>query len=507
MQSEDQSKNSPHSVETERLSRHDSAFIYLDNELTGHEGCGLSIFDGVVPFENMRHRMLEVIPEVPKFLQCPVHVPFGLGHPTWEYVPDFDVDYHIQLLHLDAPGTEEQLWSLTERLANERLDPNKPLWRMYLIHGLSDGRSASFAKIHHALTDGMGALKVMMANIEVDRVVPDPIAPGTPLPQLPKAPPIPSASSRIARALRDNMRATITGIAGLPKRLGRYRRRVSSAHFWQALKLVWRYTQTPTIRYPFNRGLSGRVHFGTVSLPLTEMRGIRTKSGGTVNDVLLATVAGGFEKYTVRNGHDTTGKFMRLQVPTNIRTEDTDVPLGNHVGSAPLLVPYGIEHPVERLHGITESMREAKAYNVGYGVRVFLDGFEAALTPPGMRFAFGLAGWPPYQRFMAKMPGKPNLHLYVSNMPGPEFATYTLGHKLLVRHPMGPVIPASGLSCAAMSCEDHLHVCFAADAESVPDVRQLAEEVAESFVELRNTAGVDPIEIETFDDIPQELAK
>ncbi len=493
--------------ETERLSRHDSAFIYLDNEITTHDGYGLSIFDGTVPFENMRQRTLKVIPEVPKFLQRPVHVPFGLGHPTWEYDPDFDPDYHIQRLHLEAPGTEEQLWALTERLANERLDPKRPLWRTYLIEGLSGGRSASFAKIHHALTDGMGALKVMMANIEVERVTPDPIAPGTPLPEYPAVPPIPSAWNRIARALRDNLHATITGIAGLPKRLSRYGRRVSSAHFWQALRLIWRYTQTPAIRYPFNRGLSGRVHFGTVSLSLAEMRAIRAKAGGTVNDVLLATVAGGFDKYTVRHGYDTVGKFMRLQVPTNIRTEETDVPLGNHVGSAPLLVSYGFEHPVERLHSITASMREAKDCNIGYGMRVFLDGFEAALTPPGMRLIFGLASWRPYQRLMGKMPGKPNLHLYVSNMPGPEFPTYTLGNRLVVRYPMGPLIPASGLACAAMTCDDHMHVCFTADVEKVPDVRQLADEVAESFAELREAAGVEPVVPETFDEFPQGLAK
>jgi WS/DGAT/MGAT family acyltransferase len=495
------------SKESERLSRHDSAFIFLDNGVTAHDGCGLSIFDGPVPFENMRDRMFKVIPEVPKFLQRPVHVPFGLGHPTWEYDPDFDVNYHLEQLHLEAPGSEEQLWKLTERLANERLNPNRPMWRIYLIQGLSGGRTASFAKIHHALTDGMGAMKVMMANIETERIVPEPIAPGTPLPAMPDVPPDPSAWARITRALRDNARATATGIVGMPKRFRRYGRRAKSPHFWQALGLVWRYLQSPTIRFPFNRGLSGRVHFGTFRLPLAEMRAIRANSGGTVNDVLLATVAGGFDKYAVRNGHDTTGKFIRLQVPTNIRTEETDVPLGNHVGSAPLLVPFGVDHPVERLHGITESMREAKSCNVGYGMRVFLDGFEAALTPPGMRLLFGFAAWRPYQWLAAKIPKKPNLHLYVSNMPGPEFATYTLGAKLMIRHPMGPVIPASGLACAAMSCENHMQVTFTADVESVPDVRQLAEESVESFEELRRAAGVEAMDIETPDPFHEGLAK
>lgn len=507
MHSEQNNGKYPPLSDNERLSRHDSAFIYLDNHLTGHEGYGLSIFDGPVPFENMRHRTLQVIPEVPKFLQRPVRVPLGLGHPTWEYDPDFNVDYHIQHLHLQSPGTEEQLWELTERLANERLDPNRPLWRIYVIEGLSGGRSASFAKIHHALTDGMGALRVMMANVEVERIVPDPLAPGTPLPELPVVRKPATALERILRALKDNARATVTGIAGIPKRLRRYGRRAKSPHFWQALRLVMRYLNSPTIRFPFNRGLSGRVHFGTLSLSLEEMRAIRAKSGGTVNDVLLATVAGGFEKYAVRNGHDIAGKYMRLQVPTNIRTEETDVPLGNHVGSAPLLVPFGVENPVERLHGVTQAMREAKECNVGYGIRVMLDGFEAAFTPPGMRLIFGLAGRPAYQRLAAKIPKSPNLHLYVSNMPGPEFPTYSLGSKLMVRYPMGPVIPASGLACAAMSCEGQLNIAFSADVKSVPDVRDLAEEVAESFVELREAAGVEPIESETEDSIPQGLAK
>ncbi len=507
MQSDIDGKMQPAAGESLRLSRHDSAFIYLDNDVNTHDGCGLSIFDGVVPFENMKRRTLEVIPEVPKFLQRPVHVPFGLGHPTWEYDPDFDVNYHLQRLHLEPPGTDEQMWELIARLANESLNPNRPLWRIYVIEGLAGGRSATFGKMHHSLSDGMGAMKVMMANIEVERVKPDPIDPTSPLPPLPAVSGDPSKWSRIVRALRDNARATVTGIAGLPKRLRRYQRRATSSHFWQAFALVWRYTQSPTIRFPFNRGLSGRIHFGTVNLPLAEMRAIRAKCGGTINDVLLATVAGGFDKYAVRNGYDTAGKFMRLQVPTNIRTEETDVPLGNHVGSAPLLVPFGLEHPVERLHNVTKAMQLAKACNVGYGIRVMLDGFEAVLTPPGMRLLFGIAGWPPYQRLMALIPKKPNLHLYVSNIPGPEFPTYTLGSKLIVRYPMGPLIPASGLSCAAMSCEDKLNVCFTGDVETVPDVRQLAEEVQTAFTELLEAAGIDPAMSESLSSFPEGLAK
>ena len=140
-----------------RFSAQDASFLYAEKEESPLHIGSLGIFEGQVPYERFVESIKAKLHLIPRYLQRAVPAPFNIGHPSWEWDPDFDIRRHIMRAKVDAPGTDVQLMELAANLFAPKLDRGKPLWELYIVEGLEGGRSAMVSKVHHCLVDGYPA--------------------------------------------------------------------------------------------------------------------------------------------------------------------------------------------------------------------------------------------------------------------------------------------------------------------------------------------------------------
>ncbi|MBI2913923.1 MAG: wax ester/triacylglycerol synthase family O-acyltransferase, partial [Chloroflexi bacterium] len=142
-----------------RLSAQDAAFLYFEKEEAPMHIGSIAVFDGDVPYERFVQNIASKLHLIPRYRQRVVPAPFNIGHPTWEFDPDFDISRHIIPVQIEPPGTDAQLIELGARLFAGKLDRGKPLWEMYLVRGLEGQRSAAVSKVHHCLVDGVSGIE------------------------------------------------------------------------------------------------------------------------------------------------------------------------------------------------------------------------------------------------------------------------------------------------------------------------------------------------------------
>src|SRR3972149_2333696 len=184
-----------------RLTTQDSAFVYFERDTAPMNIGTLAVFEGQIPYDRLVEHINSRMPLVPRYRHRLVPAPFGLAHPTWEPDPEFNIYNHIRRVRLPAPGSEEQLAELAGKLSYNPLSRRKPLWEVYLIEGLSEGRSAMVAKVHHCLVDGVSGMELMMVTFDIS---PEPSPPPVTEEEWnPK--PIPSRSARLIDAAFDRL--------------------------------------------------------------------------------------------------------------------------------------------------------------------------------------------------------------------------------------------------------------------------------------------------------------
>ncbi len=159
----------------ERLSGLDASFLYLETpSLHMHVGLTLVFDPSTVPggysFERMKRSIEARLPSAPVFRRRLVEVPFRLGHPVWVDDADFDIDYHVRLAAVPKPGGLRQLADLAGDITGRPLDRARPLWEMWIVEGLAEGRIGFIAKMHHSTVDGVSgaALLVVLFDLEPD---------------------------------------------------------------------------------------------------------------------------------------------------------------------------------------------------------------------------------------------------------------------------------------------------------------------------------------------------
>jgi diacylglycerol O-acyltransferase len=468
-----------------RLSAQDASFLYFEKRESPMHIGSIAVFEGQVDYERFVENIQSKINLIPRYQQIVMPAPFNIGHPTWEWDPEFDIRRHIHHVQLPEPGTDQQLFELSADLFSTMLDRSKPLWDMYLIHGLQGGRSALLTKVHHCLVDGVSGIELLMLVMDVS---PTPI-PAAPVPD-PEKDPAPPLLERFFDAVLDNMSAEIDGWAGRGQRLVADAGGAGNTRaMLHALETALPYLQVPVVRAPFNKPLSPGRKVAFSEYSFAEIRQIRQAAGGTVNDVVLTALGGGMAKYLEMHGQTTVGRTIRVLTPVNVRKDDERGALGNRVSMLLIEVPVGVSDPLERLEAVRKRTEALKRRHVADGI----EGMSNGIQPPPM-----------FQALMGSLPTPPNTlaNMVCTNVPGPMIPLYTLGHRLKAHYPMIPLGWEMGISLGVTSYDQKLYFGFMADAKAGSDVDRLRDFTEQAYVELRNAAGIEKSNLPRIGETP-----
>ena len=459
----------------ERLSPLDVSFLYLEGETTPMHVGGVCILEQ--PPEGFDYdRLVRIISEriatVPRFRQKVRWVPGRLGNPIWVDDADFDVTYHVRRSALPKPGTEEQLKELTARVQSRALDRSRPLWEIYLVEGLADGRIAIITKTHHAMVDGVAAVDIGAVILDLTREPRE-------TPQQEWSPRrAPSGAALVADSVKNAVLKPAELVSTARANINDVRRVAGrAASLAGGLAATVRSTARSAPDSPLNVDIGAQRRFGMARTDLDDYKRVRKVHGGTVNDVVLATVAGALRTWLLTRGESVNGRTVRAMVPVSVRADAEQGALGNRVSSYFVDLPVGEPSPVLRLHQVSYAMTAHKesGQSVGADALIALSGFVApTLHAMGARAAAGLS--------------RRLFNVVVTNVPGPQIPLYAAGAEMLEVFPVVPLAKGQAVSIGLTSYNGGVYYGLNADRDGMPDVDVLAQLIEESLAELVETA-------------------
>jgi diacylglycerol O-acyltransferase len=465
----------------ERLSGLDAGFLYMETPTLHMHTLKIAILDpssapGGYSFSRVKEVLAERLHLLPPFRRRLVPIPFGIHHPLWAEDPDFDLDYHLRRVAVPAPGGDRELCELISEIASRQLDRSRPLWEIWVVEGLADGRVGFVTKIHHSAADGVAAADLLTNVLETD---PEP-AP-VPPPAEPWAPDrIPSQASLLWHSIVSLARQLLR----LPRLLRRtaagfaaVRRRRRSADVSPPLPFSGPDTS-------FNAALTPHRLFTMTSLSLDDMKTVKSAFGCTVNDVVLAVCAGALRRYLVEHG-EAVGKPLVAGVPVSTRPGDEGPRLGgNSVSNMFTSLCTDIADPVERLRAIHHVTKAAKEVHTALGPEMLESWSE--LTPPRP-----FAAWMRlYSRLKLADRHRPPINLVISNVPGPPLPLYVAGARLTAIFSMGPILEGIGLNVTVWSYLGRMNFGLVACREAMPDLWDVTDGLQSALEELVERAAV-----------------
>ena len=474
----------------DRISALDASFLHLEKAGERLHVASVTIFDGPAPsWDELRTHVEARLHLVPRFRQRLAEVPLHQGRPVWVDDPHFNLRYHLRHAGLPAPGSEEQLQNLAGRLFAQPLDRTKPLWELTLVDGLWGARAgqgdrpkdyagsprvqfALVTKSHHALVDGEIAVDITRVLFDADPHAAPPAAPASTW----VARPLPTPAQLLSDALieratqpRELARSARAAVRG-PRRLlegARDRLQASGALGFAGLD--------PAPPSPFNVKVGPHRRYTWVDGELDELRAIKESLGGTVNDAILAVVAGALGRYLRRRSVDTRDLVLKALVPISVRSDDPD-----HASViAPIAVPLpvGIEDPVEQYRAIRDAVS-------------VLDGTREAVDARTLTELAGFASPTIMSQAARLQQSQRFFNLVVTNVPGPQVPLYLLGRRLRALYPVVPITGRQALGIAVMSYDGRLGFGLLADYDALPDVDVLATELRAAIDALAAGASI-----------------
>jgi len=464
----------------ERLSALDAEFLHMEDGIAHMHVAGVSVFEGPAPAVDELGRLLtSKLHLIPRYRQRARFAPLGLGRPVWQDDPHFNLAYHLRHTALPPPGDDADLCRLMARLMSQPLDRSRPLWEAWMVEGLPKGHWAVISKIHHCMVDGISGvelLHVLLAS-ERDEQLPEP-QPWEPAPE-PSGPAVvldawsglaadlAAAARRVPPALRDP-RGAVRAVRETGQGVFRFGRHLAA---------------TPLLSIEGTIGPHRAWAHSSVSID--DIRTIRHAFGGTLNDVVLAAVAGGYRKLLLRRGDDADQAVLRSLVPVSVRSEDARDVSGNRVSAFLYELPVHLADPVERLRVVREEMRDLKGSHMA-------DAGEAATTlgdlaPPmivGMVTRLG-------SRVMHRLPQR-SVNTVTTNVPGPQVPLYCVGREMLEYYPYVPLSHGVRVGTAVLSYNGRLAFGITGDFDTAPDVGVLAGAIKGGVKELEKLATRHP---------------
>jgi diacylglycerol O-acyltransferase / wax synthase len=377
---------------------------------------------------------------VPRFRQLLYRPRFGLGWPLWVDAPFVDLADHVRVLPLEAPADEATLLLACEELRHRRLHRSRPLWEMWFLPGLPDGRVGLFMKLHHAIADGVAGVAALAAFVDL---VPDP--PRTAAPLWTPAPQ-PATRELAADNLRRHLRELRRAFTGLDHPVDTVRR---ARRGWPALREVFTGTQPP--RTSLNRRVGWHRRLALIRSDLDLVKRIAHAHGAKVNDVLMAVLAGGLRALLLGRGERVDGLVLNAAVPVSLHRERPGQARGNLDGMMVVPLPVGEPDDARRLELIAADTARRKQKPRPPGGTLFRN-------VPIQRALLRLAA---HQRVMST---------YAANVPGPPVPLYLAGARLLEVFPVVPLLGNISVGVGALSYAGQFNITTVADLDACPDL-------------------------------------
>ncbi len=425
-----------------------------------------------------------------------VEVPLDLDRPFWIEDPDFDMDFHFRHIAVPPPGDDHQVSELISRIHARALDRSRPLWEIYVIEGLADGRVALYTKIHHCTIDGVSGAQ--MTQVLLDQ---DPEGDVVPLPEEPWQPDsIPRTSEMVARG--------ITGLITQPGRIARTAYRTARG-LWESNEAaaaaahaigldrlplaggIFRTTgpevdadripQTPAPRTPFNRSITPHRRFCFFSMSLTRFKELKRTLGVTLNDTVMAVSAAALRSYLEERGELPEDPLIAM-VPVSVRSDSEQNEYANRVTSILGELATDEADPLVRVERIHRAMTRSKRMQQAMPATMLTDWTEVA-TPLILAQAARIAA---RTKILDRM--NPPFNVIISNVPGPRESLYCGGAEMETYYPVSAVAEGQGLNITVISYKDRLDFGVIACRELVPDVWKFKALFAEGLEELEKAA-------------------
>jgi WS/DGAT/MGAT family acyltransferase len=356
----------------------------------------------------------------------------------------------------------------------QQLDRDKPLWEIWVVEGVEGGCFALVCKTHHALVDGISGVDIVTVLFDLS---PEPSEPAEPERRWLPAP-TPSRTQLLSEALLE--RATVpTEIARSVRAIFRAPRQIAEGLRDSLVgvgAMAWA-GMNPAPPSPYNCSIGPHRRFTWVRTELGDVKAIKNSLGGTVNDVVLATVSGALGRHLHRRGETLSGRELKAMVPVSVRAEEDRGALGNQVAAMMAPLPVWCEDPARRLEIVNESMAGLKDSGQAVGAQVLtqLSGF----APPTIMTQAS--------RLMAR---QRMFNVVVTNVPGPQMPLYLMGHELRELFPMVPLARNQALGVAIMSYNGKMNFGLVGDYDAMHDLDDLADDFQASLAELADVAGV-----------------
>jgi diacylglycerol O-acyltransferase len=455
----------------ERLSGLDASFLALERDGAHMHVGSVLVFDGPAPeYVDLVEAIARRLHLVPRYRRRLAFPPFGVSRPVWVDDPHFNVRYHLRHMGLPAPAGEAELRTLAGRVFAQQLDRDKPLWEIYLVDRVGDDRFALIGKTHHALVDGISGVDILSVLLDAD---PEPPA-REPAPVW-AARPAPSRAALFAEALlerADEPVRVVRDALAHPDRAGAEAGRAAAG---LAAMLAAGVAGAPPS--PINVPIGPHRRFAWVAAELARFKAIKDALGGTINDVVLTVVAGALRALLLRRGRDPEGLELKAMVPISVRAESERGALGNRVAAMYAPLPVGLADPLERFAHVHAAMAGLKESGQAVGAQAITRLADAA-APTVLSQAARLQS---RQRFF---------NLTVTNVPGPPVPLYLLGRRLREFYPQVPLVLNTALGIAVMSYADDLFFGLLGDYDALPDLDDVADDLAGAIAELSRAAGV-----------------
>jgi diacylglycerol O-acyltransferase / wax synthase len=465
----------------ERLSPLDVSFLHIeDADRTAHmHVASIAIFEGPAPAQEEFSRTLsDRLHLVPRWRQRVQRVPFQLARPVWVDAVDFDIDYHLRRTALAAPGGELELQRLVGRICSQRLDRTKPLWEIWVVEGLADGRWAMINKAHHCMVDGVSGTELLALLLDITPETPrhgpvdwNPKPTSSRDVTLDAARSLATDTAEQLRAVRSALRAPARAVRDVADLLGGVR------------------SLSGSVKVQSDSGLTGPVGSHRVvawaAAPLADVKAVRIALGGTVNDVVLAAITNGFRELLLSRGESVEERTVRTLIPVSVRGTRSDGAaagdgtFNNKVSMLFAALPVGIVDPAERLAFIRDQLAGLKKSNQAVAGEALTS--MSALAPDAL---VSLAA-----RAVARVQGPTAVETVTTNVPGPQLPLYSLGRRMQRVYAYVPIAAQMRFGVTIFSYDGEVTFGVTGDHDASPDVDVLARGISDGLADLVRIAN------------------
>ncbi|MCW2533330.1 MAG: putative Acyltransferase [Blastococcus sp.] len=460
----------------DRMSALDSGFFFAESENTPMHVGSVAVFDGPAPtYGDVVRLLLSKLPLVPRYRQRVREVPMQLGRPVWVDDPHFQILYHVRHTAVPGPGSDEQLRNLAGRVLGQRLDMAKPLWELWLVEGLAENRWAIISKVHHCMVDGIAGTDLMQLMFDLD---PD-ATHEAPKDWTPRR--TPSSLSMVTEAVTESVAHPLRQLSSLPSVGAAVRGAKALAETGktvaQTVPSLAKQAVTPTAR-SLNGPIGPHRRWAWTEGKFEEFKAVRTVFGGTVNDVVLASITGGFRDLLQGRGELSSEKLVvRSMVPVSVRQASQKGALDNQVSAVFVDLPVGLPDPVARLNAIRGQMDECKKtmQALDAGSIIEMGNFVApTLLALGVRAAL--------------QAGQFWCQTVTTNVPGPRVPLYVLGKRMSSAYAYVPIAGGTRCSIGIFSYLNTMTFGLNADFDGYPDIDVLSGGIRRGLDELMTLA-------------------